>query len=370
MTYLPSYNKKHGVGTSQTKVFRSYAMSFANRRRRRIILGVLLFALMPSFFLLRNSFYNESTTPVQKCRKELYPDLMHWEPRCQRTAFQPFRVGCPATCVGYRPDAREEEPYYRTNIAWYFGQPDHHDDNNDNGGDALPRAYDKGINYECPVEVVHDFRRARNRLSEIVLGATTDLIPKHQARMHISLAYVCCLREDEIHWIHQAFHDWILERYPFEIPLQGVTPLSLVNDLQCWHERDNSVSNILVMDAASQCRLQLIYDDLMQYILQRTNGRVRGDYVRHDQQMPFHMTLMGFHRCPDEPQGFHNASCAIKSADLELLYNGTQTVMQESHTRASHASTGSVPKWVVRHAPRHGHSPKQHTWPKEAEAIR
>ena len=189
--------------------------------------------------------------------------LMHKEPRCQETEFEPFRIGCPSSCVGYRPDASDDEIYYRTAITWWLGEPDFEG--------PTPQAFDRGVNLRCPVELQQGFRRARDAFVKFVDDdQPTDLLVKHQTAIHINLAYVCCLKQEEVYWVHQAFEDWILERYPFNIPL-GTTS-SFFNNLQCWRERDNSVTNILVLNNDSQFRLQCLYDDLMNFIIERSNG--------------------------------------------------------------------------------------------------
>jgi hypothetical protein len=128
-------------------------------------------------------------------------------------------------------------------MAWYLGMPDMEEGT----------AYDYGINYQCPVEFVNNFRKSASELATIqpVRGVQVD----YQSSMHLSLNYLCCLRKNETDWVRELLNQWRLENYPYSVSVK-------FDRLQCWHERKNSVTTIIITDEQSQQALLKLSDDI------------------------------------------------------------------------------------------------------------
>jgi hypothetical protein len=106
-----------------------------------------------------------------------------------------------------------------------------------------------GINFQCPKAFAQHFVNASQTLGPNVVHPVPDLIRKPQARMHLSLAYFCCIREDEFRWLKQTtMYEWTMEIFPLNVPIA-------FDEVQCWHEQCNSVTKHILADNDSQVQL-------------------------------------------------------------------------------------------------------------------
>jgi len=165
------------------------------------------------------------------------------------------------------------------NAAWYFGQSQIFQESD------LPMAYDMGINYQCPRGFAENFVTA----AEEVAHQAQQRLPNNvtvapQARMHMSLAYFCCLRKNETDWVREIMYDWVNEKRPFDFTVK-------FDKLECWHERYNSITNILVGDLETQRSVMRLVHDLYQTLEHRGFPME----VLREEQMPIHVTLIGLH---------------------------------------------------------------------------
>lgn len=226
---------------------------------------------------------------------------------CQKTVFHPFRVGCPQQCARTQNaiNATHNESFYRMSIEWYFGQPQHFD--------HLPTYYSKGINYQCPSMLIDNFINASDRLVSEAQARIPRLQTKRQRRVHMSLMYMCCLRPNETDWAREIMYQWVLDRRPFDLTVR-------FDKLECWHERLNSVTNIIVTDAPSQQRLMSLNHDLRDRFVQEG---IPVEVPRED-QMPFHITLAGVQL----GQGEGTAEDDI-SGYLKDIYNIVEPISKE-----------------------------------------
>lgn len=179
--------------------------------------------------------------------KLLFQNIMHDRDTCQVTKVFPFLVGCPKKC---ERATSENEPMYRTSIAWYLGMPDMEEGT----------AYDRGINYQCPIEFVNHYRNASKEMGAI--KSIRDVQIKYQPRMHLSLNYLCCLRKNETDLVREVLYKWMLDNYPYKISLK-------FDKFQCWHERTDSVTTIIVADEQSQRTLIKMSDDIETKLLEK-----------------------------------------------------------------------------------------------------
>ena len=211
------------------------------------------------------------------------PDWMTTRDTCQSTLMQPFRAGCPASCKR----AAVNETMYRMSAEWAFAQAILFDES------QLPVAFDKGVNYRCPRQFVENYISAGTRLRDesTIASIRPNLTFKHQPRIHMSLAYLCCLRRNETDRVREIVHEWILQNRPFDFTVK-------FNKLECWQERYNSITNIIVGDDETQRTVMRLVHDLYQYLERRGIPME----IPREQQMPIHVTLAGLYHGTGEGQ--------------------------------------------------------------------
>jgi 2'-5' RNA ligase len=307
-------------------------------------ISILLFLLAGAFDgpVVRLRHAGPSSTAQQ------FPHIMHTESRCQKASIFPFRVGCPASCADWRSDVPVDssEIFYRTNIAWYFGQPAAYVPaaSKTQKQKQTQTAYDKGINFQCPLALAENFidasadlaHRVQSRIPDTTARPNTRLRVNYQTRMHLSLAYLCCLRANETDWVREIMNQWVMDTQPFDFYVT-------FDQVQCWHERSNSVTEIILVDAASQRKLTKLNHDLAR----RLESAGIPVSVPHEMQMPFHMTLQGFHRIGAE------ASCTMSARDLRIMYEETERLSLRIGSNWT-GTTGGAMRMRIHHEPRFG----------------
>jgi hypothetical protein len=221
-----------------------------------VLCSMLLLVL--SLYSLKSIFLSSGDATSNT---DLFESIRHRNATtCQVATIFPFRAGCPQTC---RRQVNETEPMYRMGLEWYFARPNQ----------SEHTAYDRGVNYQCPAPFVTNFRRA-STMMESIASTNIGVNLKIEERMHLSLSYLCCLRRNETDSVREVMYQWVQDQYPFSFDVQ-------FESVECWHERHNSVTVIMVMN-----------QNLKQALLDR------GIPVEVDrsQQMPFHVTLFGVFR--------------------------------------------------------------------------
>lgn len=241
------------------------------------------FVCVSLYILLYKIFVADTRLPpIDWANKTWAPEYHPHLTACQKTLFQPFRVGCPTTCRR----AGENETMYRMNAAWYFGHTNNLTVLDPN---VLPTAYDMGINYQAPYAFMQAFIGASRQLQSKVNDYNQEnkfppglqVIPQKHA--HMSLAYFCCLRKNETDWIREIVAEWITELHPFDFDVSFA-------GLQCWHEWYNSITNILVVDE----RTQRIVMDMVHSLYDKIEHQYHIPMeISREQQMPIHLTLAG-----------------------------------------------------------------------------
>ena len=286
------------------------------------------------------TFYNKGRysefdiEPQWEC--EINTTTNNGPPSCPQTVIFPFKVGCPAVCNRTDLDNNSSgsglQPLYRFGLEWYFGQTNI---------SLQGLGYDGGINFQSvPSSFVNQFATVmmnlENRAKE-VLGPTTQF--KRQERIHISLMYLCCLTKNEIYLAREYIAQWILENFPYDIPIQ-------FDKLHCYRERYNSVTNILELDGISQKRLLTLNHNLRQY-LQDKGIPVP---VRREEQMRFHTTVLGMYY-DDDPE------TSLPENDISVNLTTISKVIQSFENENWSTSTnGGI---HIQHAPKMGTGPEK-----------
>ena len=213
-------------------------------QRRTIYCTVILLTLITFLIIRWGSWTQRNFIDPTKL---LFGSIMTARDTCQIPKVYPFRVGCSKQCAR---QTYPDEPMYRMSMAWYLGMPDMEEGT----------AYDRGINYQCPVEFVNNFRSSAKELGAI--ESIRDVQVKYQPRMHISLNYLCCLRKNETDWVREIMSKWRLDNYPYSFSLK-------FDRLQCWHERKNSVTTIIIADEQSQHTLLKMSNAIEEKLMQQ-----------------------------------------------------------------------------------------------------
>ena len=214
-------------------------------RRRTIPLAVVTVALFALPILMWVSRTQIAFLRSTNSSKLLFESIMTVRDTCQVTKVFPFHVGCPNQC---ERQSYPDEPMYRMSMAWYLGMPEMEEGT----------AYDRGINYQCPIEFVNNFRKASKKLGAI--QNIRDVEITYQQRMHLSLNYLCCLRKNETDWAREVMYKWLLDNYPYSMSIK-------FDRFQCWHERRNSVTTIIIADEQSQHTLLKMSNEIEEKLL-------------------------------------------------------------------------------------------------------
>lgn len=249
----------------------------------------------------------------------------------------PFRSACPKECNRTTPTSTARtsstsitEPLYRMHMSWYFGQPDAYTPHR-----THDEAYQKGINFQCPDVYVESFRHASSELIAQVQANETipKVVIKRQDWMHLSMSYLCCMTLEETYWAREVMQQWILDNYPFDFTVK-------FDELQCWQERYNSITNIIVADEQSQRVLMQMNHDL------RDKLRERGVpvLVNRESQMPFHMTMTGL------SLGNQTEESMAKEDNIEPYLPATYDIV-------SNISKEMASNWAGKHRMRIQHVP-------------
>lgn len=272
--------------------------------------------------------------------------------RPRRTRHFPFRTGCPQNCHPYRSDKVEEETeYYRITVEWYFGQPSEHNLSvpwsQQNG---IP--YDKGINFQCPESFVKTFQAAARELKDTAIQHFSNMNKgsfhiRPQKRMHTSLSYLCCLTSNEAEVALPIIDEWI-DQNVFDFTLH-------FTDIQAWWESPNSVTNILLVDDASQ--------DVMMQLNHFLNRQLTAAgvpiVIPREDQMPFHSTVVGF-QYSDRSEDF-DPQYEIQSS-LPIIQDLVQQISAKYRTQWTPRLAGST--FRVTHKPMRSATPLSiHTQP-------
>ncbi|CAB9505970.1 expressed unknown protein [Seminavis robusta] len=286
------------------------------------ILLLMLLIVMYRFLLVQKVVDNAS----------LYDYSAHNKSKtCQRTKIFPFKIGCPARCEWA---VSEDEPMYRMGVTWWFGEPEKYPLDH-------PTAYSKGINFQCSNEFTEAFGSSsdllHNSLVQSLPNTTGTLIIKRQKVMHLALSYLCCLRKNETDRVREIAYKWVQDVSPFEFEVA-------FDRVECYHERQNSVTTIIVADARSQRTIASMNQELNER-LQRAGIPVS---VKRRDQMPSHVTLQGVQYGND-----YNMLENDISSYLPLIYDKVSDLSQTMGSSWTGKSPflRSVPRMVIKHAP-------------------
>ena len=180
----------------------------------------------------------------------------------------PFIAGCPKSCADLRPD-KPEDRFYKTAVIWRLGRLK--EIHNATAAAALTDST-MSQRFTADPAYIRAFAAAEQSLTEkqALESRALGLGPlslSQQRNVHMSLAYLCCLTSTEISTVHEVVGRWLQQ------------------------ERVNSITNIIVADEATQRTVMKLYQSLLRSIEDAGVPQP----VQRDDQMPFHMTLLGLH---------------------------------------------------------------------------
>ena len=196
--------------------------------------------------------------------------------QCPQTTVYPSQAGCPITCR--RPDGAEKsEPLYFFSIVFAFGESNQYAIN----GTMPPKsAYDKGINFQCPAELVHNFVKAGDEYVSRFQNATSVTKVVVNPKLHTTLSYICCLTKTEAYWARELARQWIMESYPFHFKMG-------FDRVECMSPRPNTWGTMLVGNEQTQCTLMMMNYELRDLLLAHDIPII----TPRETQYRFHMSL-------------------------------------------------------------------------------
>lgn len=332
-----------------------------SRKNKR--LGIVIFSF--SFIIL----WLQERPPKSKLFGHFYDGVAPGE--CPVTNILPFEVGCPESCAAVRPEKpngqNSTEDYYRVTMQWYFGQPSLNNITVQEG-----TFYENGRNYES---VSSEFRDAFGSSSDflesgmqLLTAAQNDstdqarLKIKPQMSMHLALCYLCCMTQEEAYHARAVMYDFVKYLGSFHVPIA-------FDSVECFRERGNSVTTIIVVDEASQRRLYKIY----LRVVEALKGEGIPVPISRLDQMPFHITLMGLNyggNVADFKAGHQdiispilpNVSTTLQDINKRFWRgeNSKRSMIDSLFSRFRQWPTGHYP-FVISHDPRFSAKPRKHT---------
>ena len=204
---------------------------------------------------------------------------------CRRTRFMPFIAGCPKSCADLRPDEPEDR-FYKTAVIWRLGRLK--EIHNATAAAALTDST-MSQRFTADPAYIRAFAAAEQSLTEkqALESRALGLGPlslSQQRNVHMSLAYLCCLTSTEISTVHEVVGRWLQQQMDLDFR-------AVFDRVECWQERVDSITNIIVADEATQRTVMKLYQSLLRSIEDAGVPQP----VQRDDQMPFHMTLLGLH---------------------------------------------------------------------------
>ncbi|CAE7672603.1 unnamed protein product [Symbiodinium sp. CCMP2456] len=202
---------------------------------------------------------------------------------CRRTRFMPFLAGCPKSCADLRPD-KPTERFYKTAVIWRLGRLK--EIHNATAAAALTDTA-MAQRFTADAAYIHAFAGAEQSLTEQQAQETQalglgPLSLSQQRNVHMSLAYLCCLTSTEMATVNEVVGRWLQQQ--MHVDFQAV-----FDRVECWQERVDSITNIIVANEATQRTVMKLYQSLLRSIEDAGVPQP----VQRDDQMPFHMTLLG-----------------------------------------------------------------------------
>lgn len=201
---------------------------------------------------------------------------------CEQTEIYPSKSGCPtaSTCANLRPDVGTSKEFLRVNVGWRLG--------------AL-----YGLHSHAHVFMMSE-ARLRKRLPGVLPSAVRNFVrmedeledfapplgveSRVQQFLQVGLAPICCVTRSEMGALKRTVKQWSKQR--------NVTKINVrFDNLKCYHERVNSVNNVMLADKQTS---KILFDaeaDLRKSLLR---AGVKIPVERWD-QLPFHLNIVEFH---------------------------------------------------------------------------
>lgn len=268
------------------------------------------------------------------------------------TKLFPFRTGCPFDCTPFRDDipiATAEDEFYRLTVEWYLGQVKAINDTKTWDELKNSSVYKQGRNFQCSESIARTFKAAAIELGKKANAPLSDktrsIVLRPQKRMHISLAYLCCLTMEEATAALPIIDEWIDET-EFDLPVR-------FGDIQSWYEQPNAVTNIVILK--DQEPWIMMNEQLNERLLA---SKIPVPIVRKD-QMPYHATLLGL-RYSNKAETFDPAyEIGSRRGDIYRL-------VEKGVSERYHSQWGF---YRIHHKPKRSATPGKHTGPRIDFAI-
>lgn len=201
---------------------------------------------------------------------------------CEQTKIYPYKSGCPTAsrCASLRPDVPSTKEFLRINVGWRLGAL--------YGLHSHAHVFmtsESRLKKRLPgvqPSVLRNFVRLEDELEDLApaLGVEARL----QQFLQVELAPLCCVTRNEMSALRSTVGQWTKRH--------NATKLTVRFDkLRCYHERVNSVNNVLLADKHTTKILAAAEAEL------RKSLEARGVKIKveREDQLPFHLNIVEFH---------------------------------------------------------------------------
>ncbi len=202
--------------------------------------------------------------------------------RCERTKIYPYKSGCPtaATCANLRPGVASTKEFLRVNVGWRLGAL--------YGLHSHAHVFmmsESRLKKRLPgvkPSALRNFVRLEDELEDLApaLGVESRL----QQFLQVELAPLCCVTRNEMGALRRTVKQWTKQRNSTKLTVR-------FDKLQCYHERVNSVNDVLLADKPTVKVLGAAEADLRDSL---RNAGIKLP-VERSHQLPFHLNIVEFH---------------------------------------------------------------------------
>lgn len=206
--------------------------------------------------------------------------MMAGTPFCAQSKFYPYKTGCPTSghCEKLRPGVKKGTEFLRVAIGWrvgaLYGLHDH---------ERVFMKSEERLRKRLPgvePDVIRNYVQLEDGLE---MNAPQGIESRLQEYFQFELPGVCCVTRDEMWRLRQAVKKFA--------SVHNTTFPVTFNEPKCYHERVNSVKNVILADRKTKEILGRMYEQLADGLKATGIPMV----IKKKEQLPFHMTVLEFH---------------------------------------------------------------------------
>lgn len=206
--------------------------------------------------------------------------MMAGIPICARTKFYPYKTGCPTSgrCEKLRPNVTKGTEFLRVAVGWRVGALYGLHDHERVFMQAAERLRKRLPGVEP--DVIRNYVQLED---ELEMNGPKGIESRLQQYFQFELPGICCVTRSEMWQLRQA-----VKKFAF---VHNTTFPVAFNEPKCYHERVNSVNNVILADRKTSDVLGRMYQQLIDGLMATDIPMV----VKREEQLPFHINVLEFH---------------------------------------------------------------------------